>query len=375
MRHPRHPADLRFAAVLLLAASCLTACSGGSDEQSKSGSAGVGASAAPRFVTTTSDLADLTRRIAGDSASVTSLLEAGKDPHIVEVRPDMARSVRDADVLVIVGRGNESQWLGDLLRLAGRDDLDAGKPRQIDASKGLTAQADSSEPAKPAGARGDHPLGDPHYLLDPVNGLLAAAHIRDRLAQLHPDQAETLNDNYAAFESQLLDKLVGPDLREALGDEAVMGLLTSDRLDETLEQRPSLPAVGGWLGAMKPYKGTAFIGDHEVWDAFARRFALRVAGYLEPAPGLDPTTQHLTQLADLVRTEHVPLILTCAKVPQKHARFLTEQTPIKLLLLTDQVGEEAEAQDYLSLFDYDIGRLTETLSESAPTTESAPASP
>jgi zinc/manganese transport system substrate-binding protein len=191
--------------------------------------------------------------------------------------------------------------------------------------------------------------------------LAAARHIRDRLAAVRPGSAAGFNERYSAFEDDLLGRLVGPELAGAMERAELIGLLESGGLEEAVTGRRGLPAIGGWLGAMKEHRGVKFIGDHEVWDAFAARFRLVAAGYLEPAPGLDPTTQHLTDLTNLIRTDSIPLILTCAHVPQRHARFLTEQTPIRLLLLSDQVGEEAEAGDYLSLFDYNIGRITEAL--------------
>ena len=354
----------------VLAVMMLTACSSDSDPAGASG----GGEGVLRLVVSTSDLADITSQIAGDAVTVSSLIEPGKDPHSVDVRPEMARMVRDADALLIVGRGNEAHWLTELIEMADRHDLSPGQPNLIDASVALGD--DDADEMGEGGEEGEdhhgdedgseeggdsHPEGDPHYLLDPVNGLLVASHITDRLIGVAPDHTDVFMDNFEAFRTSLLRGLVGEWVEQSIDPDTLTQLLVNDELEAELEASSNLDKLGGWLGGIRPHRGTAFIGDHEVWDAFAERFGLVTAGYLEPAPGMEPTTQHLTQITNLIRSEGVPLILSCSHVPQRHATFLRDNTSAKLLLLADQVGEDEDAAEYISMFDHNIGKLIEAL--------------
>src|SRR3972149_6642843 len=53
-------------------------------------------------------------------------------------------------------------------------------------------------------AMGDvHPMGNPHFMLDPINGKIVAAHICDRLCQIDAAKCNYYKDNLKDFTKRL----------------------------------------------------------------------------------------------------------------------------------------------------------------------------
>ena len=48
-----------------------------------------------------------------------------------------------------------------------------------------------------------HESGNPHYLLDPIEGIRVGKMILDRLIALVPTQQETLQENFITFRQRL----------------------------------------------------------------------------------------------------------------------------------------------------------------------------
>jgi zinc/manganese transport system substrate-binding protein len=133
-----------------------------------------GAAAAPlhaqlKVVTSTEDLAALTREVAGDRARVEALGRGYQDPHFVEAKPSFILKLHAADLLVLVGRELEIGWLPPLIQQSRNAKIQAGAPGYLDAS--LTARILEIPTGQITRAMGDvHPQGNPHYWLDPENG-------------------------------------------------------------------------------------------------------------------------------------------------------------------------------------------------------------
>ena len=56
-----------------------------------------------KIVATTTDLADIARAVAGDTAVVSSITSGREDPHTLTARPSFIIRARDADVWIRVG--------------------------------------------------------------------------------------------------------------------------------------------------------------------------------------------------------------------------------------------------------------------------------
>src|SRR4051812_1901044 len=134
-------------------------------------------------VTTTEDLAAIAREVGGDRIAVEPIARGYQDPHFVEAKPSFIVKLQKADLLVVVGRELEIGWLPPLVQQSRNARIQPGGPAYLDAS--LHARILDVPQGTITRALGDvHPLGNPHYWLDPDNGKVIAKDIGDKLAEL-----------------------------------------------------------------------------------------------------------------------------------------------------------------------------------------------
>src|ERR1700756_5225925 len=153
-------------------------------------------------VTSTTDMAALTQEVGGDHISVESVAKGYQDPHFVEAKPSFLLKLRQADLLVVVGLQLEIGWLPPLINQSGNPRIQVGAPGYLDASQ--FAEILEIPQGTVTRAEGDvHPLGNPHYWLDPENGLRIAKGIADKLSEMHPGDAAYFAQRYSDFEKRL----------------------------------------------------------------------------------------------------------------------------------------------------------------------------
>jgi len=291
----------------------------------------VGASARAQsklnVMTTTEDLASIAREVGGDRITVESMAKGYQDPHFVEAKPSFILKLQKADLLVLVGRELEIGWLPPLIQQSRNAKIQAGADGYLDAS--LQAQILEIPSGEITRAMGDvHPLGNPHYWMDPENGKRVGKAIADKLTQFRP------NDR-AYFTMRLTD--------------------FTSRLDEA-EKR--------WLGMMAPYKGTKMVTYHRSFPNFAERFGLNIVGYVEPRPGIPPTPQHTLDLMNEMKRQNVKLVLVEPYFDLKTPQAIGRETGAQVLVMPPSVGGVKEVPDYFKLFDYDINLLIDAMKKS-----------
>jgi len=271
-------------------------------------------------VTTTEDLAAIAREVGGDRISVDSIAKGYQDPHFVEAKPSFILKLQKADVLVLVGRDLEIGWLLPLIQQSRNSKVQVGGEGYLDAS--LQARILEIPQGQITRAEGDvHPLGNPHYWLDPENGRIIAREIFDKLAHFRP------NDR-AYFESRLNDFL--------------------NRLTDAGKR---------WVAMMAPYKGIKVVTYHRSFPNFAERFGLEVVGYIEPKPGIPPTPQHTLDLINEMKKANVKIVLVEPYFDLKTPNSIGRATGAEVLVMPPSVGGVKEASDYFKLFDYDLNLL------------------
>lgn len=321
---------------------------------------GVAAAEPLKVVASVPELGALLRLIGGDQVSVTVLAKPTEDPHFVEARPSYVKALNEADLYVQIGLELETGYAPVLLNNARNEKVLAGRPGYLDAS---VAIAPLDVPGVPIDrSMGDvHPLGNPHYLLDPLNGLKVAALLRDTLSGLRPDDRAAFARRYDDFKQQLDEDLVGSALAKKYDAVKLATLFEYGKLVPFLEQQGDAALLGGWLGALAPYHGAKAVGDHPMWTYIARRFGLVMAGYLEPKPGVPPTTKHLQELIDLMKAEQVRLILASAYYDPRHAEFVASQTGAAVVRMANQAGARPGTDDYLAMMNYNVEQLAAAL--------------
>jgi len=278
------------------------------------------AEAALNVVTTTSDLASIVSEVGGDKIAVESLARGYQDPHFVEAKPSFVLKLNKADLLVVVGRDLEIGWLPALINQARNARIQPGADGYFDAS--LTAKILDLPTGQLTRAMGDvHPLGNPHYWLDPENGRLIAKAVQAKLSQKDPANAAYYAQRAADFDRRLSEA----------------------------QQR--------WKSMMAPYKGIKVVTYHRSWANFADAFAIDVIGYVEPKPGIPPTPQHTLDVIQAMRAQGIKLIIVEPYFDSKTPNSIASQTGGQVLVLPPSVGGVPAASDYLKLFDTNISLL------------------
>ena len=108
---------------------------------------------------------------------------------------------------------------------------------------------------------------------------------------------------------------------------------------------------------MLPYRGSKVVADHNLWPYFARRFGILVVGFLEPKPGISPTTKHLQELIEMMKAEGVKVILASPYFDIRHAQFVSKKTGGKIVPMAHQVGSRPGTDNYLKMIDYNVRQL------------------
>lgn len=329
----------------LLAVLCFTCQAAGQDSAS-----------ALNVCATIPDLGDIARQIGGDRVSVTVFVKGSEDPHFLEAKPSFIKAASNADALIFVGLELETGWLPPILNNCRNDKIQPGQPGSIDASTVVTPLELPSGPIDRS--MGDvHAAGNPHYLTDPINGIKVARLIADRFSQLRPGDRAAFDSNYTAFRSKLCTALVGEPLAQKYEAEKLATLFERGRLHAFLTSQGDDKDLGGWLAQLPAGAATKAVADHNLWPYFAKRFGLSVVGYLEPKPGVTPTTKHLGEVIDLMKRDGVRIILTTPYFDSRHARFVSEQTGAQVVALTHQCGGAPGTDEYLAMCDYNVRQL------------------
>jgi len=271
-------------------------------------------------ITTTEDLAAIGREVGGDRVSIEAIARGYQDPHFVEAKPSFILKLQRADLLVVVGRELEIGWLPPLIQQSRNARIQPGASGYLDAS--LQARILEMPQGQVTRAMGDvHPLGNPHYWLDPENGKIVGRAIATKLGEMRPADKPFFEQRSADFAA---------------------------RLDG---------ALGRWSSVMAPYKGMKVVTYHRSYPNFAERFGLEVIGYVEPRPGIPPTPQHTLDLIGEMKREKVKLVLVEPYFDLKTPNAIGRETGAQVLVLPPSVGGVKDITDYFKLFDYDINLL------------------
>src|SRR5207248_5759191 len=153
-------------------------------------------------ITSTTDMAALAQEVGGDRINVESLAKGYQDPHFVDPKPSFLLKLRQADLLVVVGLQLEIGWLPPLITQSGNPRVQVGSAGYLDASQ--FAEILEIPTGVVTRAMGDvHPLGNPHYWLDPDNGRRVARGIAGKLGELDPGDASYFQQRFQDFDKRL----------------------------------------------------------------------------------------------------------------------------------------------------------------------------
>jgi len=269
-----------------------------------------------KVVATLPDLADMARHIGGDLVDVSSIATGVEDIHAVPMKPSFATLLNRADVVVLLGLEAEHAFLPALLEAARNPKILRDGPGYIDCSTSVEVL---EVPTRIDRALGDiHPMGNPHYNLDPVSMKEAARAIADGLGRNYPEHRAVFEKNLETYVAEL-DK-----------------------------------NIARWEKEAAPLKGKKLVSYHPDLIYFAERFGMEPFGTIEIRAGVPPTPGHIADLEESMRKNKVEFVVRELHYPAGLAETVAQATGAKLVELPAMVGGVPEAKDYISFIDYNL---------------------
>ena len=255
----------------------------------------------------------LAREIGGDRVAVYVATNALQDPHRIEARPSLLAQARRADLVVCTGAELEAGWLPIVLRQSGNSAVQPGKPGYFEAANYVPKL---EVPARLDRAEGDvHAAGNPHIQTDPrLIGHIAAA-LAQRLAEIDPAGARQYQERHRDF---------------------------AKRWDTALER---------WTKQATPLRGVPIVVQHKGFPYLENWLGLREIASLEPKPGVEPTSAHLTAVLEQLQRQPARMILRAAYSDGRASEWLAERAKIPAVTVPFTVGGSDKAKDLFGLFD------------------------
>lgn len=272
-----------------------------------------------KVVTIFDDFASITKSIGRDLVSVESLVSGSKNMHYIKARPSMILKLRDADLLIRLGMGQD-KWIDGLIHVAKNPSIFPNKIGYLDASKTIDKLEVPTQNV--SAAMGDtHISGNPHYWLSPYNGIVIARSICDHLIQISPKDKSIFEKNYTMFVNELNTN------------------------------------ISKWKSKIAPLKNYEFITYHKVWPYFFQAFDLTPIGELEPLPGIRPTTRHLVNLEKSIKsTDAKTIVLTANFYANTIGKKFAKKIDAPFVSASTNVGDK-NISNYFELFDTIIDEL------------------
>ena len=243
-------------------------------------------------IATLPELAEFAREIGGKSVDVESLATGVEDPHGVPMKPSFVTKLNRADFVIVLGLDLEHAFMPGLLDASKNPKILAGKSGYIDCSRDITPL---EVPKTLSRAEGElHPSGNPHYNLDPVS-------MRKAFQTIYEAFVKNFPDHEAEFKT---------------GRDAYLA-----RLDKKMAE---------WQELAKPLQGLKFVSYHNEFPYFCERFGTKQMGTMELRHGVDPTAGHIKELIEMMKSEHVKVVVREPQFSERVPNQIAAQTGSKV---------------------------------------------
>lgn len=290
--------------VILVASACSPAAS---SPAAGSGGAPTAAADALKVVTTTTVFADIVQNVGGTRVAATSIIPAGVGPEDYEPKPDDARKLSDAKLVVSNGVGLDNFL--DRLLASGT----GGKTPQLVLGDGIPTLTVDGQP-------------NPHFWLDPsLVKQYYVPKIAAKLTELDPAGKATYDANAAAYSAAL------------------------DSLDAELKAKI----------ATIPEANRKLVTFHDAFPYFARHFGFELVGVILANVGQEPTASELAALVAKVKAAGVKAVFSEAQFSPKLSQTLAQEagiTKVVTTLYNDALGP-APADSYLGLMRWNVDQI------------------
>jgi ABC-type Zn uptake system ZnuABC Zn-binding protein ZnuA len=280
--------SLPIVILALLTTFLLAAC--------ESGSNSAPGSAKKNVVTTVAPVTNIIRNIGGERINLQGIIPEGTDSHTFEPAPSDARTLADADLILVNGLHLETPTE----KLAGQNKRQGTSIFRL--GDNTLAYKDWIFDFSFPKEKGDP---NPHLWMNVLNAKKYAELTRDQLGELDPANKEYYASNYTRY-ADLLERL-DAGIKVAI---------------ETI-----------------PEKNRKLVTYHDSFAYFAPRYGMTVIGAVQPSDFKEPSPRDVAAIIEQLKREQVPAI------------FGSEVYPSAVL---DQIGKEAGVQFISTLRDDDL---------------------
>ena len=271
----------------------------------------------------------LASEIAGDKASVISMVPAGAEPHDWEPTSKMAIELNKADMLIYNGAGMEP-WIDNILTI-----IDKDRTKIVDASEGIellkSAEYNEEEENEHEEESHEHGIYDPHIWVSPIRAMQQAQTIYEALIEIDPANSEYYGKNKIELDSKLTR-------------------LSKDIWD-----------------ASKLFKSNVIVVSHEAFGYFVNDYGLKQIAIRGVNPQEEPSPSKMAELVRECRDKNVKYIFFEKLTSPKLSETLAKEVGAKTLVLNDAAGLSEEdiksGKDYVTVMYENLENLKKALGE------------
>jgi len=241
-------------------------------------------------VTSVSPITNIIKNVGGDRIDLTGLIPEGVNSHAFELVPSDVIKVNNADLVIIVGLGLETniEDVAEQTR-SNNPQLEILKlgDNTITANQWVFDFSFPKEAGDP----------NPHLWLNVAYAMKFANLTRDKLIEMDPQNAQYYSTNTDRYISLLKE------------------------LDEGIMQ--AVQTV--------PPQNRKLLTYHDSWAYFAPRYNMTVIGAVQPSDFGEPTPQEVARLIDQVRAEKVPTIFASEVFPTGVIDQIAKEGNVKIV--------------------------------------------
>jgi manganese/zinc/iron transport system substrate-binding protein len=272
------------------------------------------------IVTTTGMITDVTRNIAGDKASVISLMGPGVDPHLYRASEGDVSRLMNADIIFYNGLHLEAKMAEIFENMESKKTVAVAESIPTDAL------------LSPPEFQGLH---DPHVWFDVSLWAIAAGNVRDELIAIDPANEEHYRSNADSY----LAKLTA--------------------LHEDVKQK----------AAQIPQDQRVLITAHDAFNYFGKQYGFEVKGLQGISTASEAGAQDVQNLARFISDRKIKAIFVESSVPERNILAVKEavsargwNVAIGGSLFSDAMGDEGTLEGtYIGMITHNIDTITSAL--------------
>jgi len=166
-----------------------------------------------------------------------------------------------------------------------------------------------------------HAGGNPHIQTSPINILLVAKALSQRLQQLDANNALAYQQNWKNFNQRWL------------------------------------AAIEKWQQLAEPLKGIPVVVQHAGWSYLFDWLKIKKIATLEAKPGVPPSIEHLNKVLNQLKSTPAKMVISAAYQSPRAADWLVDKIGIAKATLPFTIGGDDQSSDLFTLFDDTFQRL------------------